>query len=303
MKILLGTSGAAMAAVVGSIQGAAAQTVGIPEDGRMGFQDAASPIMEQLVSFHELLLWVITGISVLVAGLIVWVVIRYNHKANPEPSKTSHNTTIEVLWTAVPVLILIMIAVPSFKLLYAQDQTPPADVVVKAIGSQWYWTYEYPDYDNMSFDAIMLNEKFFTDQSAETQAQRAEAVGYLKDFINTDETPEIHRLLDTDTRIVVPVDKVVKVLVTASDVIHAWTIPAFGIKVDAVPGRLNEVWFKAREIGTYYGQCSELCGVRHAYMPIVVEVVSQEDFDRWAERTRAEYAEAPAGTRLASASH
>ncbi len=303
MRILLGTIGAVIAAIVGSAHKAAAQAVGLPESGGMGFQEPASPIMEQLVSFHDLLLWLVTGICVLVAGLILWIIIRYNRKANPVPSKTSHNTLIEVLWTAVPVLILVVIAVPSFKLLYAQDQTPPADLVVKAIGSQWYWTYEYPDYDNMSFDAVMLSEKFFTDQSAESQAQRAEAVGYLQNFLNSDKTPEIHRLLDTDTRIVVPVGKVVKVLVTASDVIHSWTIPAFGIKVDAVPGRLNEVWFKANEIGTYYGQCSELCGVRHAYMPIVVEAVSQEDFDRWVERAQAEYAEAPATTRLASISH
>ncbi|WP_313980126.1 cytochrome c oxidase subunit II [Iodidimonas nitroreducens] len=271
------------------------------EDGLMGLQPAATPVMEQLTSFHDLLLVIITVITLLVAALLGWVMVRYRRKANPKPSKVSHNTVIEVVWTAVPILILVLIAIPSFKLLYAQDVTPKADLVIKATGHQWYWTYEYPDYENMSFDALMLAESFYTDKSAESQENRRAAEQRLADFLVRDTLPETYRLLDTDTRIVVPVNTVVKMLVTASDVLHSWTIPSFGVKVDAVPGRLNETWFKATEIGTYYGQCSELCGIRHAYMPIVVEVVSEEQFKLWVERTRAEYASASDFKRLASA--
>ncbi|GER03797.1 hypothetical protein JCM17846_14790 [Iodidimonas nitroreducens] len=278
-----------------------AQVVRKGEDGLMGLQPAATPVMEQLTSFHDLLLVIITVITLLVAALLGWVMVRYRRKANPKPSKVSHNTVIEVVWTAVPILILVLIAIPSFKLLYAQDVTPKADLVIKATGHQWYWTYEYPDYENMSFDALMLAESFYTDKSAESQENRRAAEQRLADFLVRDTLPETYRLLDTDTRIVVPVNTVVKMLVTASDVLHSWTIPSFGVKVDAVPGRLNETWFKATEIGTYYGQCSELCGIRHAYMPIVVEVVSEEQFKLWVERTRAEYASASDFKRLASA--
>ncbi|GER07290.1 cytochrome c oxidase subunit 2 [Kordiimonadales bacterium JCM 17843] len=280
---------------------AVAQVVRKGEDGHFGFQPAATPIMEQLTSFHNLLLWIITVITVMVAILLVWVMIRYNRKSNPKPSKTSHNTLVEVVWTVVPILILVLIAIPSFKLLYLQDEIPEADLVVKATGHQWYWSYEYPDYDNMAFDALMLDEKYYTDMSSDAQGERQDAEMRLAEFLVRDEPPQTFRLLDTDTRIVVPVGKVVKMLVTASDVLHSWAIPSFGVKIDAVPGRLNETWFQADEIGTYYGQCSEICGIRHAYMPIVVEVVSEEDFKLWVEKARAEYAEAPGSTRLASA--
>ncbi|GAB4134927.1 MAG: cytochrome c oxidase subunit II [Rhodothalassiaceae bacterium] len=279
-----------------------AQTMtGGPVDRGIGLQPAATPIMEQVTDFHNLLLAIITVITVFVAVLLFWVIVRYNRRVNPVPSKTSHNTLIEVVWTAVPIMILVLIAIPSFKLLYAQDVIPEADLVVKATGHQWYWSYEYPDYDNMGFDAIMLPEKFWKDDSPGAQAERRDAEARLAAFLMRDEAPEINRLLDTDTRIVVPVGKVVKLLVTASDVLHSWAMPSFGIKIDAVPGRLNEAWFKATKIGTYYGQCSEICGIRHSYMPIVVEVVSEEDFARWVERTRAEYAEIPGATRMAAA--
>ncbi|GEQ97275.1 cytochrome c oxidase subunit 2 [Iodidimonas gelatinilytica] len=301
MKKLLGIIGAALFASTSGAVSAMAQVVRKGEDGHMGLQPAATPIMEQLTSFHNLLLSIITVITVMVAVLLVWVMIRYNRKSNPKPSKTSHNTLVEVVWTVVPILILVLIAIPSFKLLYLQDEIPEADLVVKATGHQWYWSYEYPDYDNMAFDALMLDEKYYTDMSSDVQGERKDAEMRLAEFLVRDEPPQTFRLLDTDTRIVVPVGKVVKMLVTASDVLHSWAIPSFGVKIDAVPGRLNETWFQADEIGTYYGQCSEICGIRHAYMPIVVEVVSEEDFKLWVEKARAEYAEAPGSTRLASA--
>lgn len=282
---------------------AVAQAISKAKDGQLGFMEPATPIMERLTDFHTMLLVIITAIVLLVAGLLAWVIFRYNSKANPEPSKVSHNTLIEVVWTVVPVLILVVIAIPSFRLLYAQDRIPEADLVIKATGHQWYWTYEYPDYDNMTFDAIMLPERYFDDPATETQAERTESEGRLARFLGRADAPSTYRLLDTDTRVVVPVDTVVKVLVTASDVLHSWTVPAFGIKMDAVPGRLNETWFKATQTGTFYGQCSEICGIRHSFMPIVVEVVTQEEFDRWAELARQEYAQAPVPprTRMAAA--
>ncbi|MFQ5346876.1 MAG: cytochrome c oxidase subunit II, partial [Rhodothalassiaceae bacterium] len=223
---------------------------------------------------------------------------------NPQPSKTSHNTVLEIVWTAVPIGILVLIAVPSFKLLYLEDTTPPADLVIKVTGHQWYWSYEYPDADNLAFDAIMLPAKYFDDPSPATQAERKQAEAQLAAFLGRSTPPETYRLLDTDTRVVVPVNKVVKLLVTASDVIHSWAMPAFGIKIDAIPGRLNETWFKATKVGTYYGQCSEICGIGHSFMPIVVEVVSEDDFNAWLAKTRADYAAAD-GTpvRMAALAH
>lgn len=273
---------------------AVAQRLGKAESGRISMLEPASPIMEQVTDLHNLLLIVSAAICVLVAGLLIWVMVRYNRSRNPEPEGMSHNTPLEIAWTTIPVLILVLIAVPSFRLLYAQDRTPEADVVVKVTGHQWYWTYEYPDEDGMRFDAFMLPSEYFTDPSPEVQADKREALDDLADFLGRDEPPEIFRLLDTDTRMVVPVDSVVKVLVTASDVLHSWTVPAFGIKVDSIPGRLNETWFKATETGTYYGQCSELCGIRHAFMPIVVEVVSKTEYQAWLARAREQFADAGA---------
>jgi len=189
--------------------------------------------------------------------------VRFSAKRNPEPSKTTHNTLVEVIWTVVPILILVVIAIPSFRLLYFQREIPQADMTVKAVGYQWYWGYEYPDHGGFAFDSLMLNDAERGDQP---------------------------RLLATDTALVVPVGAVVRVVVTSADVLHSWAMPAFGIKMDAVPGRLNEVWFKADKTGTFYGQCSELCGIRHAFMPIRVEVVEPEAFAAWVDQAREEYA-------------
>ncbi len=226
-----------------------------PKDWQLGFQEAASSTMRDIVNFHDkLLLPIIIAISVFVLFLMVYACLRFRASANPIPSKTTHNVAVEVLWTLIPCLILIVMAVPSFKILYSQDTIPKADVTVKAIGYQWYWGYEYPD-ENIIFDSYMLEDK--------------------------DLKKNQPRLLAVDNEVVVPVDKVVKVLITANDVLHAWALPSFGVKRDAVPGRINETWFKAEKVGTYYGQCSELCGIKHAFMPITVKVVSQEEYQEW----------------------
>jgi len=248
---------------------------GIPEPWQMGFQDAATPVMADIVRFHDMLTWLITAIALFVTLLMVYCFIRFNARANPNPSRTTHNSLIEVLWTAVPIVILVVIAVPSFKLLYFQDKAANAEMTIKAIGNQWYWTYEYPDHGDFSFDAIMLEE----DELEEGQP----------------------RLLATDETVVVPVDTDVRLLVTASDVIHAWAIPAFGVKMDGVPGRINETWFRVTEPGMYYGQCSELCGARHGYMPIQVRAVSKEEFAAWVETAKEEYAQADAAVEVAEA--
>ncbi len=237
---------------------------GRPEPWQIGFQDAVTPIAENMQDFHSFLLVIITTIALFVLALLVYVMLRFNEKANPEPSRNTHNTLLEVVWTAVPVLILIVIAIPSFRLLFAQYDFPKADLTIKAIGNQWYWTYEYPDQDNMQFDSIMLED----DELKSGQP----------------------RLLAVDNEVVVPLNKTVHVLVTASDVIHNWTIPSFGVKIDAVPGRVLKTWFRATSPGTFYGQCSELCGQKHAFMPITVRVVPQADFDKWLTTAKAEFA-------------
>jgi cytochrome c oxidase subunit 2 len=243
-----------------------------PLPWQMNFQPAVTPVAEEAHRFHDLLLVIIAAISVFVLALMVYCFVRFNEKANPVPSRTSHNTLVEVLWTVVPVMILVAIAIPSFKLMYYADRIEEAEMTIKAIGRQWYWSYEYPDYGNFTFDALMVPETEVTDPSK--------------------------RLLATDTHVVVPVDTNIRLLVTGSDVIHAWTIPAFHVKLDAIPGHVNESWFHVTEEGTYYGQCSELCGVGHAYMPIVVEVVSKEAFAEWVAAAQEEYArvDAPAAS-------
>jgi cytochrome c oxidase subunit 2 len=234
-----------------------------PKEWEWGFQEAATPVMEAVVQLHDKLLWIITIISIFVLGLLLVVVVRFNEKRNPTPSRTTHNTTLEVLWTVVPVLILLFIAfgppMSSFRLLYLADRAPDATMTVKATGHQWFWTYDYPDNGNISITST-LNDKA---------------------------TPEL-RLLDTDTHILVPVNTKVRLLTTAEDVIHSWAMPSFGVKLDAVPGRINETWFEVLREGTYYGQCSELCGNGHGYMPIVVEAVSKEKFDAWVQQKKAE---------------
>jgi cytochrome c oxidase subunit II len=229
----------------------------VPE--QVGLMPAATQHMQDIHDFHNLLLVIITLISVFVLGLLLWVMVRYNARANPTPANWSHNTLIEIIWTIVPIIILVLIAIPSFRLLYAGEVIPAnVDLTVKAIGHQWNWSYEYPDHGI----EIELAEMATKEEAAAQNEPHLLAV-------------------KPGQRIVVPVNKVVRVIVTSTDVIHAWTIPAFGAKIDAVPGKLNETWFQANREGVFYGQCSELCGARHAYMPIVVEVVSQERFDQW----------------------
>ena len=235
-----------------------------PADWQLGFQKAASESMRDIVAFHNnLLLPIIIAISVFVLFLMLYACVRFRASANPNPSKRTHNVTVEVLWTLIPCLILIVMAVPSFKILYKQDTIPKADLTIKAIGYQWYWGYEYPD-ENLEFEAYMIEEK--------------------------DLKADQPRLLAVDNEVVVPVGKVVKVLITANDVLHAWALPSFGVKRDAVPGRINETWFKAEKVGTYYGQCSELCGIKHAFMPIAVKVVSEDDYQDWLSEARVKFA-------------
>ncbi|MGA7323251.1 MAG: cytochrome c oxidase subunit II [Rhodomicrobium sp.] len=227
---------------------------GVPHEWQIDLPRAGSPLMESMRSFNILLLAVIVPIVVFVMGLLLWVIVRYRESANPVPSRNSHNTTLEVLWTIVPVLILVVIAIPSFRLLFEQYDFPKADVVVKAIGKQWYWSYEYPD-DKIAFDSFPVEDK--------------------------DLKPGQLRNLAVDNEMVVPVNKVVQVLTTGADVIHQWVIPEFGSRVDAMPGRVNRTWFIAKETGTYYGECSALCGQGHAYMPIAVKVVNDDDYRKW----------------------
>ena len=269
--------GAFFTVLAGSLfsSAAIAQVAGQPAPWQMGLQLAGDERMRDIVSLHTFVLWIIIAICVFVAALLVWIMIRYNAKANPVPSATTHNTVLEVAWTVIPVLILVAIAVPSFRLLYFQETLPPADITVKAIGKQWYWTYEYPDNGNFTFDALMLSDR--------VAAQRM-----------------LPRMLATNNRVVVPVGKTVRLITTGADVIHAWTIPSFGVKIDAVPGRINQTWFKPEAEGVYYGQCSELCGARHAYMPIEVEVMSQANFDAWVAEARTKFATVGAPTRFAA---
>ena len=235
-----------------------------PRDWQLGFQDAASQSMYEIVSFHNsILLPIIIAISVFVLFLMAYACFRFRESRNPNPSKTTHNVAIEVLWTLIPCLILIVMAVPSFKILYSQDTIPKADVTIKAIGYQWYWGYEYPD-ENIIFDSYMIEEK---------DLQQAKP-----------------RLLAVDNEVIVTVTKVVKVLITANDGVHAWALPAFGVKRDAMPGRVNETWFKADRVGTFYGQCSELCGIKHAFMPITVKVVTDEEYQEWLDEAKIKFA-------------
>ena len=235
-----------------------------PKNWQLGFQDAASQTMRDIVWFHDYMLMpIIVAISAFVLFLMLYAMVRFRASRNPNPSKRTHNVLIEVIWTLVPCLILIVMAVPSFKVLYSQDTIPKADVTIKAIGYQWYWGYEYPD-ENIIFDSYMIEEKDLQEGQP--------------------------RLLAVDNVVVVPVNKVVKVLITANDVLHAWALPAFGVKRDAMPGRVNETWFKAEREGTFYGQCSELCGIKHAFMPIEVRVVSEEDYQLWLEEAKIKFA-------------
>ncbi len=238
--------------------------MGYPTPWQTGFQDAGSPVMENIIWFHRLLLIVITLIAAFVLALLVWVMVRFNQRTHPTPSRTTHRTSLEVAWTVIPIAILVFIAVPSFRLLFLEQNIPAADITVKATGKQWYWSYGYPDQGKIEFDSLMIQDK--------------------------DLKADQPRLLSVDNDLVVPVNKVVRVQVTGSDVIHSFAVPSFGIKIDAIPGRLNETWFKATKEGIYYGQCSELCGKNHAYMPIAVRVVSESEFNGWLEEAKKKYA-------------
>jgi len=240
--------------------------VGEPSPWQVGLQGSASPVMDSLTSFHNFLLVIITLITIFVLALLVTVIVKFNARANPTPTRTTHNTLLEVLWTVVPVVILVVIALPSFKLLFFQQNLPPADVTVKATGKQWYWSYSYPD-SKFEFDSIMLQDKD-------------------REKLN----PVPPRLLGVDNAMVVPVNKVVRVQTIGADVIHAFAVPSFGIKIDAIPGRLNETWFKASREGIYYGQCSELCGKDHAFMPIEVRVVSEQAYAAWLDDAKKKFA-------------
>ena len=237
-----------------------------PEPWQIGQQHPATPIMERLHSFHDLLLWVITAIVIFVFVLLAYACWRFSESRNPVPSRRSHHTMLEIVWTAVPVLILVIIAIPSFKLLYYMDVQPETELTIKATGHQWYWNYTYPDNGNFTFDAYMI---------ADSDLQEGQL-----------------RLLETDNRLVVPVGTNVRIQTTAADVLHSWAVPQFGVKVDAVPGRLNQLWINVQEPGVYYGQCSELCGVNHGFMPIAVEVKSKEDFDAWVLEAQSKFARA-----------
>jgi cytochrome c oxidase subunit 2 len=256
---------------------AAVAGLGQPSPWQVGLQQSASPVMDNIIWFHDFLLYIITGIAGFVLVLLVVVMVRFNARANPNPSRTTHNTLIEIAWTLIPIVILMFIAVPSFKLLFLQLNVPAADLTVKATGKQWYWSYSYPDNGQFEFDSLMLKE-----------GQRKEGQP---------------RLLAVDNEMVVPVNKTVRVITTGSDVIHSFTVPSFGIKIDAIPGRINETWFTATREGVYYGQCSELCGKDHAFMPIAVHVVSEQAFSAWVEEAKKKYArdEAPPATTVAAA--
>jgi cytochrome c oxidase subunit 2 len=244
--------------------GPAAAGLGQPSPWQVGLQQAASPVMDNIIWFHDFLLYIITGIAGFVLVLLVVVMVRFNARANPVPSRTTHNTLIEIAWTLIPIVILMFIAVPSFKLLFYQLNIPAADLTVKATGKQWYWSYSYPDNGLFEFDSLML-----------------------KDGERKDGQP---RLLAVDNEMVVPVNKTVRVITTGADVIHSFAVPSFGIKIDAVPGRINETWFTATREGVYYGQCSELCGKDHAFMPIAVRAVSEQAFSAWVEEAKKKYA-------------
>jgi cytochrome c oxidase subunit II len=252
-----------MAAILAA-GGMAVAGIGQPSEWQLGLQHAATPVMENIIWFHNVLLYIITGIAAFVLVLLIVIMVRFNARANPVPSRTTHNTLLEIAWTVVPVIILIPIFIFSIKLLLLQLDLPAAELTIKATGKQWYWTYSYPDNGKFEFDSLML-----------------------KDGERKEGQP---RLLAVDNDMVVPVNKTVRVITTGSDVIHAFAVPSFGIKIDAIPGRINETWFKATREGIYYGQCSELCGKDHAFMPIAVRVVSEQAFAAWVEDAKKKYA-------------
>ncbi|MGE5548583.1 MAG: cytochrome c oxidase subunit II [Solirubrobacterales bacterium] len=240
----------------------------------IGFQKGATPTMERITTLSTLINGIIVAIVILVTCLVAYTAWRFNARRNPVPATWSHNTKLEIAWTAIPALILVLVAIPSFRLLYFMDRVQDADMTLKVVGHQWYWTYQYPD-QNFQFDALMVQD--------------------------SDLKPDQRRLLATDNEVVLPAGVAIRVQTTADDVIHSWAVPAFGVKTDAVPGRLNETWVKINNPGIYYGQCSELCGVNHGFMPIMVRALPMPEFQRWVNEARAKYAKIDGGTDVAAA--
>ena len=264
---LLGVAAAGVALMTSTT---AFAELGQPAAWEWKLQGSATQVMDHITWFHNVLLVIITIITLFVLGLLIAVMVKFNARANPTPSRTTHNTLIEVAWTLIPVLILVSIAVPSFRLLFLELDIPKADLTIKATGKQWYWTYNYPD-AKIEFDSLLACD--------ETRAKCTEP-----------------RLLAVDNNIVVPVNKIVRIETTGADVIHSFAVPAFGIKIDAIPGRLNETWFKAEKTGMFYGQCSELCGKDHAYMPIAVQVVTDEEYAKWLVDAKKQFSSAKDAT-------
>jgi cytochrome c oxidase subunit II len=278
----VGTALMAVSMATGAWAQTAAETlpelpiIGAPVDGKMGWQPAATELAREIHWLDGMLLWIITAITIFVTALLVWVVIRYNQKRNPTPATFTHNSPLEVAWTIIPIIILVFIGAFSLPVLFKEMEIPEADITIKVTGNQWYWNYEYVD-EGIDFDSFMIgyNEGNLNDGII---AQLEEA-GYSADEFR----------LATDTAVVVPVNATIVMVVTGADVIHSWTVPAFGVKQDAVPGRLAHLWFNAEQEGIYFGQCSELCGKDHAYMPITVKVVSQEAYDTWLAAAKTEF--------------
>ena len=235
-----------------------------PVPWQMGFQPAATPVMEQIHSFHEMLLYILVSITIFVLGLLIYVSVRFNEKANPIPSKTTHNTLLEVAWTVVPIVILVVISVTSLKLLYFMDKTHNPEMTLKVIGHQWYWQYEYPDDGGFTFDSFMVADNELEDGQP--------------------------RLLTVDEEVVLPINTDIRILVASEDVMHNWAVPSFGIKIDLLPGRINETWVRINREGIYRGQCSELCGAQHGFMPITVRAVSKDEYKIWVKKAQKEYA-------------
>lgn len=257
-KVLFGL-GLVFAATLFGADAFADGPIGQPHAWQMGLQEGVTPVKDQIASLHNMLLIIITAITVFVMGLLLYVMVRFSAARNPVPSKIAHNTLIEIAWTILPIAILIVIAIPSFKLLFYEDLVPKADLTVKAIGHQWYWEYEYPDDGDFHFNAVLADDK-------------------------------LPRLLETDNHVVVPVDSNVRMLLTSVDVLHDWFVPSFGVQKEAIGGRINETWFRAEKTGTFYGQCNELCGQNHGFMPITVDVLSKDDFAKWLADAKKKYA-------------
>lgn len=275
MKLSVRSAILPAALLVGAMSWSAVAWAGMgqPSAWQMNLQEAATPVMEGIHSFNTFVLAIITAIVLFVTVLLAIVIVRFNERANPTPSKTSHNTLIEVLWTVVPVMILVAIAIPSFRLLHLELTIPKPDLTVKVVGHQWYWSYEYPDNGGFGFDSLMVQDQ--------------------------DLKPGQPRLLAVDNEVVVPVNKIVRIQITAADVIHSFAVPSFGVKIDAMPGKLNESWFKITREGVFYGQCSELCGRDHSFMPIAVRAVSEQEFEKWVADARKKFAESGVPVRAA----